>query len=246
MGQITTVLFDVDETLTDYTGSARAAIIAYCAELGVPAPRLPAAAGKWLRLEGEHFPRYLAGELTFAGQRHERARAMRAALGGRGPRDPGEWFAAYLAYYEASLTRFGDVVACLDALEARGLRLGVISNNDEDYTRVKLARTGLDGRFGIVVGRDTYGVAKPDPHIFTATCAAFGVSPDETAYVGDSLTADALGATGAGLLGIWLDRAWDGESLPQFARQISTLDALGALLGDPVTGSDLSLAEGVG
>ncbi|MEV6525411.1 HAD family hydrolase [Longispora sp. NPDC051575] len=239
--RVTTVLFDVDQTLTDYESSARAGIIAYCAELGVPAPRLPAAAGKWSRLEQEHFPRYLAGELTFADQRRHRALGMRRALGGRGPADPGTWFDAYLAHYEASLTLFDDVLTCLAALS--GLTLGVISNNDEDYTRTKLALTGIADRFTISVGRDTYGIAKPAPAIFHSTCAALDVSPAETAYVGDNLAFDAQGSSDAGLLGVWLDRTGGPNPFP---RRIRTLFDLPGLLGLPDRGSDLKVTEGVG
>ncbi|GIG60693.1 HAD family hydrolase [Longispora fulva] len=239
--RVSAVLFDVDQTLTDYESSARAGIIAHCAELGVPSPRLPAAAGLWFRLEQEHFPRYLAGELTFADQRRHRALGMRRALGGRGPGDPDAWFAAYLVHYEANLALFDDVPGCLDALS--GLTLGVISNNDVDYTRTKLALTGIADRFAIAVGRDTYGAAKPSPVIFGSTCAALGVSAAETVYVGDSLPFDAQGATDAGLTGVWLDRSC---GLPRFARQISTLAELPGLLGLTDPGSDLKLAEGVG
>ncbi|WP_412542170.1 HAD family hydrolase [Longispora sp. K20-0274] len=243
--RVSAVLFDVDQTLTDYESSARAGIIAHCAELGVPAARLPAAAGLWSRLEHEHFPRYLAGELTFADQRRHRALGMRRALGGRGPGDPDAWFAAYLVHYEASLALFGDVPGCLDALSGLtpDVTLGVISNNDEDYTRTKLELTGIADRFAITVGRDTYGAAKPSPVIFESTCAALGVSAAETVYVGDSLPFDAQGATDAGLTGVWLDRS---HGLPRFARQISTLADLPGLLGLPDPGSDLKLAEGVG
>ncbi len=227
---IRAVLFDVDDTLTDYAGSERAAIEQYLRVLGVD---VPGAADVWHTLQEEHFGRYLAGEVDFAGQCRARAAAMARWLGVDCP-DPDDWFAGYRTHYEAALVTFDDVVTVLD--EFIGLRLGVVSNNDESYVRRKLARLGLLDRFDCVFGADSIGVVKPDPAVFLAACSRLGVAPAEAVYVGDRVDVDARAANAAGLLGVWLDRAGTGTA-PDVLRITSLAELPGALERVPDLGS---------
>lgn len=48
--------------------------------------------------------------------------------------------------------------------------------------------------------------AKPDPTIFLAACTELGVEPSSCVHIGDSLYDDALGAQGAGLQALWINR----------------------------------------
>ena len=54
------------------------------------------------------------------------------------------------------------------------------------------------------------GFAKPDARIFALACERFDVHPAQAVYVGDRLETDAVGAAGAGLTGVWLDRSGAG------------------------------------
>lgn len=201
MTAIKAVLFDVDDTLFDYHGASRAGILGYLAALGEAAD--DAAYARWLDLERTAYTRFLAQELTFLGQRRERARAMAARALSDAEADA--WFDGYRAHFEAAWTTFPDVHAALTALA--GYRLGVLSNSDTAYQRDKLARLGLGEVFDVVLGTDLAGAAKPEPAAFLAGCAALGTDPAETAYVGDLLDVDAFGAAAAGLRGVWLDRS---------------------------------------
>lgn len=51
------------------------------------------------------------------------------------------------------------------------------------------------------------GVLKPNPQMFTAPAAAFGVRPHRCIVIGDSLASDAAGAQAAGMPFILVDRA---------------------------------------
>jgi putative hydrolase of the HAD superfamily len=57
-----------------------------------------------------------------------------------------------------------------------------------------------------------------------------GLAPAQVAYVGDRLTTDALAATDAGLLGIWLDRTGEATTTP--LPTITTLFDLPGLIRD--------------
>ncbi len=123
-------------------------------------------------------------------------------------READAWFDSYLTHYENNWTLHHDTLTCLDALTAgpSPLRIGLITNGDIDFQTAKLRGTGLLPRIEHIVASGELGVSKPDAAIFAHACAVFGVGPGEAAYIGDRLTTDALGASAAGLLGVWLDR----------------------------------------
>jgi putative hydrolase of the HAD superfamily len=228
---IRAVLFDVDDTLVDYSGAERAGITRHLRDLGVSEDLVPGGVSHWHWLVEHHFPRYLSGELTLQDHRRERVRDMLRWLGGPVPRDTAAidaWFAGYQQRYERALAPFPDVVACLDRLS--GVPLGVVTNHDTGYQRAKLARLGLVDRFTCVVGTEFGGARKPDPAIFLAACEALEVPASATAHVGDRLDHDARGATDAGLYGVWLSRS-GGPVTELGVPYITTLAALPRLLG---------------
>ncbi|MBW8821153.1 MAG: HAD family hydrolase, partial [Streptomyces sp.] len=87
------------------------------------------------------------------------------------------------------------------------VRIGLITNGDLAAQTAKLRATGLLPRIEHVIASGEVGVAKPDAAIFARACEVFGVPQESAAYIGDRLATDALGASAAGLLGVWLDRA---------------------------------------
>ena len=199
------VFFDLDGTLFDH-GAAAAAAAAVCLPEADPAY----VARRWLELEELIYPRYLAGELGFTEQRRMRI-TMLAAEVGLGEWDTARadaWIAAYLRRYQEHGAVFPDVHGCLDALTRLPGPpvLGIITNSNGALQRTKIAGVGLTGHFPHLVASEEAGTAKPDPEIFLLACRTAGVDPARTAYVGDRMATDALGAREAGLLGIWLDR----------------------------------------
>lgn len=220
------VVFDVDDTLFDYVSACRAGIGAYLAELGLPCG--PDAVDRWLDLQDVHYARYLSGEISFTGQRRERAQVMAGQEFTDAEADA--WFAGYARHFEAGWALFDDVVHALDALDS--VRLGVLSNSDSSYQEEKLRRLGIGDRFGCVLGVDRAGAAKPDPRAFRAAVTALGSEPSRSVYVGDNRDTDAVAAVSAGLLGVWIDRSGSnpGEVPPGVVR-ITTLAELPSVLG---------------
>jgi putative hydrolase of the HAD superfamily len=235
------VLFDLDGTLVDHDGAAASAVERALAAVPVPAERW--LRRRWAELEERAMGRYLAGELTFAGQRRSRITSLAAELG-LGSWDDATadaWFVGYLAHYEAAWRAYDDVRPMFCALDPH-LRLGVLTNGDADQQRRKLRRTGLSAALSIVVASSEVGVAKPDPEIFRRGCAALGLPPSRVAYVGDRLDTDAVAATRAGLYGIWLDRADRAASPPPAIGTPPTATALPSITTPPTitTLSELS------
>jgi phosphoglycolate phosphatase len=76
------------------------------------------------------------------------------------------------------------VPAMMEALAARGMKLGVCTNKNEGLSRQVLEGVGLSACFGAVIGGDTLPVRKPDPAPFHACAKALGAQ--SCVYVGDS------------------------------------------------------------
>ncbi|MES2259897.1 MAG: HAD family hydrolase [Pseudomonadota bacterium] len=99
-----------------------------------------------------------------------------------------------------AVTPYDDVLPGLLRLKER-LLLGTVTNGNADLEVV-----GLAHHFKVSIAASHFGSAKPDPAIFLAACAALGVQPQRTVYVGDDLHLDVEGAQRAGLRAVWLNR----------------------------------------
>jgi len=217
------VLFDIDDTLIDHTSAVETGVAALHAELGAPSDR-SVFHEQWVAAMREHFPLYLRGELTYEEQR--RARMRQTVDANLSDADADDLFQHYFRAYENAWSSFPDVLACLAAVSSH--TLGIISNGNGVEQRAKLARTGIADRFQHVFISNDCGHAKPDAKIFHLACHSAGCREQDAVYVGDFYEVDALGARGAGLTGIWLDR----QSLrrpdhaPPVIRGLSELPAL--------------------
>jgi putative hydrolase of the HAD superfamily len=239
---IRAVLWDIDDTLVDYTHAEWAGAVAFARGRGL-AGRYGderALVEEWHAVMARHYERYLAGELGFLEQRRARVREFTGEAG-LGDAEADAVFAEYEVLHEAAWRAFPDVLPALAALEAAapGLRHGLLSNSAGAVQERKLAATGLRGRFATLVCSEEAGVAKPAAGAFLAGCAALGMAPEETAYVGDRADVDGLGAVGAGLVGVWVDRPGARGTAPEVAAaalragvlRIGGLDELVGALG---------------
>lgn len=100
-----------------------------------------------------------------------------------------------------------DAVETLAQLQARGYRLGVISNaaNRQDVLTL-VEKGGMGSYFDFVLTSAESGMRKPDASIFRKGLAQWGVSPEEVVMVGDLLRPDILGAQQLGIFSIWITR----------------------------------------
>jgi phosphoglycolate phosphatase len=101
----------------------------------------------------------------------------------------------------AGLTPIGDPAGAIGALKARGLTLGVVTNDSENGARHQTARLGIDHHFDYIVGWDSGHGRKPAPGQITAFLDAFGMRPEEVAMIGDSLH-DMHAARAAGVIAV--------------------------------------------
>jgi len=97
--------------------------------------------------------------------------------------------AAFLAHYEAGLTRstrlFDGVQDVLDAIEARGLAWGIVTNKAERYTGPIVVALDLAHRAGTIVCGDTTPHPKPHPAPLLHAASALRLPPSRCVYIGD-------------------------------------------------------------
>jgi HAD superfamily hydrolase (TIGR01662 family) len=130
-----------------------------------------------------------------------------------------------------------DAIPTLKTLREQGYRLGMISNTSDDRNVQQLVdRYELRPYFDTILTSAGCGIRKPDKRIFQLAMDPFGVSPEQTAMVGDSLEADILGANRLGMYSIWITRRAqvpvEGELKIQPQAIITALDQIPDLLAD--------------
>jgi putative hydrolase of the HAD superfamily len=90
-------------------------------------------------------------------------------------------------------------------------KFGVISNGFSDAQYKKIEAIGIDNLLLCVLISDEIGIRKPDQGIFLRAAQLLGCYPDECLFVGDSFSADVVGAKAAGMLACW----YNPELLPE-------------------------------
>lgn len=119
---------------------------------------------------------------------------------------------------------FPDVLPAMDALRARGLVLGAVSN--WVWTLPELLHAlDLVARFDFIAASARVGFEKPHAGIFEHALREAGVPASSVIHVGDHLDADVRGAQAVGIEGILIDREGRYAGEPDVVR-ITSLEAL--------------------
>ena len=170
-GALRCVLFDLDGTLADSAPDLAAALNRVRADEG-----LAPVAADVLRGHSSSGARGMLLAGMHVSQEHPRYLELRDS------------FLAHYADVLADTTRLFDGVApMLDALEARGLHWGVVTNKATRYTVPVTAALGLAQRASVIVSGDTTAHAKPHPAPLLHAAEAIGVVPSQCVYIGDDL-----------------------------------------------------------
>ncbi|WP_370630097.1 HAD family hydrolase [Xenophilus sp. Marseille-Q4582] len=168
-GRLQAVLFDLDGTLVDSAPELGAAADQMRTERGLPS--LPLA---------DYRPMAGAG-----------ARGMLGIAFGITPDSPDfpalreEFFVRYERRMLEGTHAFEGVPELLQALQARGLRWGVVTNKQRRFTEPLTAARPLFATAGAIVSGDSTPHAKPHPEPLLEAARRLGVPPGACIYVGD-------------------------------------------------------------
>jgi HAD superfamily hydrolase (TIGR01549 family) len=202
---IRAVLFDLDDTLVDHHYASRAAI----AGVRDRFPALQQRALEDLIAENQRILDSMHNEVAMgarnlADARIERYRRLFAFVGHPDAR-AGAAAELHRRVYQANRRCVEGALELVTLLRAR-LRVAVISNNTVAEQSEKLATFGFAPFVDALVTSEEVGAAKPDPRIFRAALARVGCEPHEAVMIGDAWQQDIVGATGAGIRALWLNR----------------------------------------
>jgi REG-2-like HAD superfamily hydrolase len=122
---------------------------------------------------------------------------------------------------------FPDALRLLDALRARGLIVGAVSNWVWSLPEL-LHSLHLVSRFDFIAASSHIGFEKPNAGIFEWALARAAVPASAVVHVGDHLEADVRGAEAVGITGVLIDRhgKYADAELPPDVPVISSLDEL--------------------
>ena len=205
--KISAVLFDLDGTLLDTIEDLTDAMNAALHEQGFPGNSVTAC--KTLVGEGiEHFAR----RALPAAAAEDPARVTRTISLMR---------TEYRTRWSRKTRPYDGIPALLDELAARGLKLAVLSNKADDFTRMLVSHYFPGREFPLVVGARAGQARKPDPAAALEVAAGLGVSAAEVLFLGDTKT-DMETAVGAGMVpvgALWGFRSAD-ELLASGARYL--------------------------
>jgi putative hydrolase of the HAD superfamily len=196
---IRAVIFDLDNTLTDFMRMKRAAVEAAVdgmIDAGLDA-RLgqPHAAARGTALEriddiysreGIEYQKVFNVFLTESLGEVDYKMLAAAIVGYRRARD-------------SALVPYPHVHLALHQLMRRGLRLAVVSDAPREPAWLRLVYLNLHHVFDEVVTFEETGRRKPDPAPFRAALGRLGVEPGEAVFVGDWPDRDMKGARDVGM-----------------------------------------------
>jgi putative hydrolase of the HAD superfamily len=94
------------------------------------------------------------------------------------------------------------MVALAKELGARGVKVAVLSNSEGGLANL-FEEIGLSPLFAAIIDSGRVGVEKPDPRIFAHALAQVGGEAASAVHIGDSWSADVVGALGAGWRAIY-------------------------------------------
>jgi putative hydrolase of the HAD superfamily len=120
------------------------------------------------------------------------------------------------------------VLDVLRLLRERGIAVGLCSNWETPIAPY-LERTGLPPFDATVVSREC-GARKPHQAIFASVCDDLGVDPADAVFVGDSWSADVVGALRAGLLPVWIRHGRPPRGLERLVVEVDSVAELESAL----------------
>ncbi len=188
------VLFDLDETLFDRTGSLERFLAdQYQRHQALQALTLAAFTARFLDLDNRGL--------------RPKGIVYSTVLGEIGLDDAG-FVADLLRDYEQNSRRFAQAFEGVDQVLAifrgKGLRLGVVTNGRTAIQTGTIEALGLQHKVDTILISEAEGVRKPNGEIFLRAAANLGVEAADCVFVGDSPLADILGSQAVGIRTIWL------------------------------------------
>ncbi|MBQ2793470.1 MAG: YjjG family noncanonical pyrimidine nucleotidase [Clostridia bacterium] len=195
-----TILFDLDDTLLNFTENELVSILDTFSRFGVPSTR--EAVDKYLEINRVSWRRLERGEWTREEVLVGRFRELFSQLGVAA--DPAE----VQKYYAKRLSLEGSYVDGAQELllNLRGkYRLFAVTNGNTDVQEGRISVTKIDRLLDGIFISEKIGADKPSAKFFDAVFEKIGGSRDNCVIVGDSLSSDIQGGINAGIRTVYFN-----------------------------------------
>ncbi len=185
------IVFDLDNTLTDFMRMKEAAIdaaIGGMIDAGLDLPRDDVRA----RIDAIYQEQGLEYQRVFD-------ELLESELGHIDPRILASGIVAYRRARESTLVLYPHVQMTLLELAKRGIRLGVVSDAPRAQVWLRLCSLSLQHMFDAVVTFEDTGERKPSAAPFREVLHRLGVLPEDALMIGDWAERDVVGAKSLGM-----------------------------------------------
>jgi putative hydrolase of the HAD superfamily len=188
---IRAIVFDLDNTLTDFMRMKAAAIDAAVDAMIDAGLRLPREAVR-ARIDAIYQEQGMEYQKVFD-------QLLESELGHIDPKILASGVVAYRRARESSLVLYPHVQMTLLELVRRGIRIGVVSDAPAPQAWLRLCQLGLQHVFEAVVTFDDTREFKPSPAPFREVLRRLAVEPHEALMVGDWPARDMVGGRQIGM-----------------------------------------------
>lgn len=188
---IRAIVFDLDNTLTDFMKMKEAAIVAAIDGMIDAGFRLPRDDMRQ-RVDAIYKEQGLEFQRVFD-------ELLQREFGQVDPKILASGIVAYRRARESALVLYPHVHMTLLELAKRGIRLGVVSDAPRMQVWLRLCTLSLQHVFDAVVTFDDTGERKPSPAPFREVLRKLGAEPHEAMMVGDWAERDVVGGRSLGM-----------------------------------------------
>jgi putative hydrolase of the HAD superfamily len=203
------LLFDLDDTLLDYTESGRTCwqelFLEYAPRFGVTVEQLTRAhqvVSSWYWSDAE---RHRLGRLNLRVARRQVLQLVVEKLGSDRQALGEEMADAFTLRRELLFAPFPGIIETLQELQRRGIRMGLLTNGNSEFQRSKIQRFDLARYFESILIESEFGAGKPNQRVFLAALEQMGALPAQAWMIGDDLMRDIQPARQLGLGTVWVD-----------------------------------------
>lgn len=210
------LLFDVDNTLLDFSSACKAAFVKLFEDDGRDFKE--DAYKLYKKINGQVWHDFEDGKIDAITLRRRRFEMFYDAFDGS-KIDGLSYNSQYIKNMVSQSMLFPGVENLLEDLK-QNYQLAIITNGLKEAQRNRLRKTNIDIHFKEIIVSDEIGVAKPDKAFFDYTIekAQITCEPSEVLVIGDNIKSDILGGINAGLQTCWIshDNANDSDIIPHY------------------------------
>lgn len=98
---------------------------------------------------------------------------------------------------------YPSVEKTLKSIKKMGMKMAVVTNGYEQFQQDNFSALGFDRLISAVVVSETVASRKPEAAIFQCASTTLGVAVEDCIFVGDSVSADIIGANALGMYSVY-------------------------------------------